>query len=248
MCAVSDAVSKGDDGGTGAFGLDVDTFEEQPGVEVFGAGEGGGGDGVAGDTVVGLVGCTVIADLGDGLIGEKDAHGEIREGSDFEWSSVADDEGSGRNDDGGAVAKGERGCGGDGAAFAAKSDGGCVDGEGLDAELVGEDNANGWAADRDVNDLAEGDAGGVVLVEFAAGVLFSVGRGCPGSYPMVLRLSMRLSMAEGKEESQGEDRQEVLSAKHAHHVHRGAPSAGWRTGQFYVAEYDIVESRGMLWE
>jgi hypothetical protein len=69
VCAVGDAVSEGDDGGTGAFGLDVDAFEELPGVKVFGVGEVCGDDGVAGDAVVGLVGGAVIADLGATLSG-----------------------------------------------------------------------------------------------------------------------------------------------------------------------------------
>jgi hypothetical protein len=36
VCSVGDAVSEGNDGGTGAFGLDVDVFEELPGVELLG--------------------------------------------------------------------------------------------------------------------------------------------------------------------------------------------------------------------
>ncbi len=45
----------------------------------------------------------MIADLGDGLIGEEEADGEVSKGCDLERSGVADDEGSGGNDDGGEV-------------------------------------------------------------------------------------------------------------------------------------------------
>ena len=171
--SVGDAVAEGDDGGCFFVGGDVDALEEVPGEEGLWAVERGGGDGVARGEVVGLVGEGMEGELVDGLVGEKEADGEIGRGSDFEGYGVADDEGSGGNGDGWLSVEGEGSSagGGDGGGFRAESDLCGADGEGVEAEFVGEDDADGRAADGDVDDLAEGGAVGAVGAELCGGIL-----------------------------------------------------------------------------
>jgi len=111
--------------------------------------------------------------LGDGLVGEEEADGEIGAGCDFEGDGIADDEGSGRDGDGGFSVEGERkGAGrGDSRGFGAEGDLGAADGEGVEAELVGEDGANGGTTEGDVDDLAEGGAVGAFCAELCGGIL-----------------------------------------------------------------------------
>ena len=81
--AVGDAVAEGDDGGALFVAGDVDAFEEVPAEECLWAFECGGAGDVAGDEVVGLIAEGVEGELVDGLVGEEEADGEIRCGSDF---------------------------------------------------------------------------------------------------------------------------------------------------------------------
>jgi len=182
--AVGDAVAEGDDGGGFIGGFDVDAFEEGPGVEFFGRVEGFGSDDVAGDDVAGLVGEAVLGDLLDGLGGDEEADGDVGEGWEFEVGGVADDEGAGRDGDGGTAAEGE-GVGGGEVDFAmacAEGDVRGADGEGVEAELVAEDDADGGAAEGDVDDLA---VGGVGRAELVVVVGSCDGGGGPGTDPVI---------------------------------------------------------------
>jgi hypothetical protein len=185
--AVGDAVAEGDDGGGFVVAGDVDSFEEVPGEEGLRGVERGGADDVAGDEVVGLVGEGVEGELADGLVGEEEADGEVGGGSDFDGGGVADGEGSGLDDDGGLAAEGECGCGagGDGAGAGAESDLCGADGQGVEAEFIGENDADGGAADGDVDDFAEGGAVGSGGPELAVWIFCRHGGCCPGSDPVV---------------------------------------------------------------
>src|SRR4030081_322186 len=134
--AVGDAVAEGDDGGGFAVGGDGDSFEEVPGEECLWCVERGGGDDVAGNEVVGLIGEGMEGELVDGLVGEKEADREVGSGRDFEGGGVADGEGSGRDDDGGLSTEGECGCGagGDGTGAGAEGDLCGADSEWIEAE------------------------------------------------------------------------------------------------------------------
>ncbi|MCU1251226.1 MAG: hypothetical protein JWQ49_4255, partial [Edaphobacter sp.] len=102
---------------------------------------------------------------------------------------VADGEGSGRDDDGGLAAEGECGCGAgvDGAGTRAEGDLCSADGQGIQAEFIGQNHADGGAADGDVDDLAEGGAVGSGGSELAIGIFGGHGGCCPGSDPVVGR-------------------------------------------------------------
>ena len=104
-------------------------------------------------------------DLADGLGGDEEADGEVGEGGELEAGGIADGEGSGGDGDGGASAEGEGAGGGgvDGIAAGAEGDVGRADGEGVEAELVADDDADGGAAEGDVDDLAVGGVGCAVL-------------------------------------------------------------------------------------
>ena len=163
--AVGDAVSEGYDGCAVSAGEDVDAFEEGPVDDLFRVFEFYGTDDVAGSGVTGLVGEGVERDVLDGLRGDEDADGEIGSGGQLEIDGIAEGERSGGNGDGGAASEGEFAVGGgrDVAAAGAECDAGGRDGEGLGAELVGEDDADFASAERCVDDLAIGGVGGAVL-------------------------------------------------------------------------------------
>ena len=74
---------------------------------------------------------------------------------------------------------------GDGAGAGAEGDLCGADGEGVEAEFVGEDDADGGAADGDVDDLAEGGAIGSGGSELAVGIFGRHGGCGPGSDPVV---------------------------------------------------------------
>ena len=173
-------------------------------VDLCGRLQGFGADDVACGRVVGLVGEAVVGDLLHGLRGDEETDGYVGEGGEFEVGGVADGEGSGWDGDGGASAEGE--CTGGGevyfAAGGAERDGGGVDGEGIEAELVGEDDAGVRTAKRDVNDLSVGSVGGA---EDAFGVWHGDWGGRPGADPVVRRCSGGiLREAEEAEEREGQ--------------------------------------------
>ena len=199
--AVGDAVSEGDDGGAVVGGFDVEAFEDGPGVDLFGVVELGGADDVAGSGVAGLVREAMDGELAEGLLGQVEADGHVGEGGKLEVDGIADDEGSGRDGDGGtsAEAEGVGGGQGDVAVACAEGDVGLADGEGIEAELVGEDDAYDGAAEGDVDDLAEG---GVAGEELAFGVGCGHGRGGPGADPVVWLGGGRGGQAEGAEAEQ----------------------------------------------
>ncbi len=155
--------------------------------KVCGAVERGGGDDVARDEVVGLVGEGMEGELVDGLVGEEEADGEVGAGCDFEGYGIADDEGTWRDGDGGFSVEGEwqSASWGDGGGFGAEGDLGGADGEGVEAELVCEDGADRGATEGDVDDLAEGGAIGTLCAELCGGILGGH-RGCgPGADPVI---------------------------------------------------------------
>jgi len=184
---VGDAVAEGDDGGAIVIGDDVDTFQEIPAKEWSGGVERGGGDGVAWNEVVGLIGKGMECQLGDWLIGEEEADGEIGRGSDFQHDGVADDEGTGWDDDRWCSAECERICAtrGDVTCSGAKGDLGGADGQGVEAEFVSKNQADRGAADGDVDDLAEGRAVCSWGAEFGSWIFGRHGRCCPGAYPPI---------------------------------------------------------------
>ena len=141
---------------------------------------------VAWSHVVGLVGEFVVRYLPQGLRGDEEADGYVSEGGEFEVGGVAYDQGSGRDRDGGASVEGERTGGGeiDFAAGGPERDVGGVDCEGIETELVGEDDAGTRTAERDVNDLP---VGGVSGAEYAFDVWHRDWRGRPGADPVVRR-------------------------------------------------------------
>jgi hypothetical protein len=184
--AVGDAVAEGDDGGAVAVGEDVNSFEEVPAEKLLWGVERGGGDYVARDEVVRLVGEGVEGELIYGLVGEEDADGEAGERSDFEGDWIADHQGAGGNDDGCLSAEGERGSGSrDSAGARAEGNLRRADGERVEAEFVGEDDPDRASAERDVDDLPEGGAGCPFCSELGGGIAGRYGRGGPGSYPVV---------------------------------------------------------------
>ena len=63
----------------------------------------------------------------------------------------------------------------DGAGAGAEGDLRGADGEGVEAEFVGEDDADGGAADGDVDDLAEGGAVGSGAPNLPSGFLAAIG-------------------------------------------------------------------------
>ena len=191
--AVGDAVAEGDDGGALFVGGDVDSFEEVPGEECLRGVERSGADDVAGDEVVGLIGEGMEGELVDWLIGEKEADCEVGKGSDFEGDGVTDDEGAGWNDDGGFSVEGECGCAsrGNRAGAGAKGDLCSADGEGVEAEFVGENDTDRGAADGDMNDLAKGGAVGSGGTELCGGIFCCHGGSRPGSDPVVWQALLR---------------------------------------------------------
>src|SRR5271154_3695236 len=100
----------------------------------------------------------------DGLLGKEEADGKVRAGGQVDVGPVADGERAGWDGDGGASAEGEAGGGDeiDRAASLADGDVRGADGERVGAELIGEDDADHGAADGDVDDPADGGAGGSV--------------------------------------------------------------------------------------
>ena len=56
---------------------------------------------------------------------------------------------------------------------------------GVEAELIGEDDADGRAADGDVDDLAKGGAIGAFCSELCGGIFCSHGRCGPGADPVI---------------------------------------------------------------
>jgi len=185
--AVGDAVAEGDDGGAVVVGEDVNAFEKVPAEELLRSIERGSADHVACREVVRLVREGVKGELIDGLVGEEEADGEIREGSDFEGDWIADHQGTGRNDDGGLSAEGEwrsSACG-NAAAARAERDLRRADGERIEAEFISQDDSDGIAAKRDVDDLSQGGAGRSFGSELCPGVVLGHGRGGPGADPVV---------------------------------------------------------------
>ncbi len=119
-----------------------------------------------------------------GLGGDEETDGQVGEGGELQVGWVADDHGSCGDGDGGAAAEGE-GIGGaevDLAAGGSEGDVGGSDGEGFEAELVGEDDADCRSAERDVDDLA---IGGVLCAVFSLRIGQGYGRGGPGADPVV---------------------------------------------------------------
>lgn len=185
--AVGDAVAEGDDGGAVFVRENVDAFEEVPAEELLRVVERCGGDCVACGEVVGLVGEGVEGELVDGLVGKKEADSQVGEGCGFEGDRIADHQGSGWDNDGGLSAEGEWCSGACG--YAATGGPQCDlcggDGERVEAEFVGEDDAEGLAAEGDVDDLAKGGAGCALGSELRCGVPRCHGRGSPGADPVV---------------------------------------------------------------
>ena len=147
----------------------------------------GGGDCVARNQIVGLVGEGMEGELVDRLVGQEEADGEVGCGCNLEGYGIADDEGTGWDDDGGFSVEGERNRAGwgDGRGFRAEGDLGGADGEGVEAELVGEDHADGGASEGDVDDFAESGAVGAFCPELCGGILGGH-RGCgPGADPVI---------------------------------------------------------------
>ena len=194
--AVGDAVAKGYYGSGlvagGGGGFDFYTFEELPDAGGGGVGEGGGGDLVVVGDVVGFEGEVVGGEGGDVLTGEGEADGEVGEGSEGEGDGVAYGDAAGGDGDAGVSVEGEgdggvglNGAGWVGCGAGGEGCGGTIDDQGADAQFVGEDDAEGGAAEGDMDDLAEGGGHGEGFVVVRAGD----GRGSPGGYPVGLRLS-----------------------------------------------------------
>ena len=166
-----------------AESVDVDAFEEGPGAQGCGSGEVGGGELVACELVVGLVGEAVLRDGGDGLAGDEEGDGEVAERRQVEAMGSLTTRAPGGMVTVGWPWKSA------GTAVplmappgAGEGDVGAADGEGVGAELVGEDDADGGAAEGDVDDLAEGG----VVGEMAVAVVGGDGRGGPGADPVVV--------------------------------------------------------------
>src|SRR6185312_10363118 len=103
--------------------------------------------------------------LADGLRGNEDTDGEVRRWRQLQVDGIADHERSRRDGDRRPSIESERARSGgvDLAAPGAERDVGCSDGQRVAAEFVGQDDADGGAADRDVDDLAEGGVGAADL-------------------------------------------------------------------------------------
>ncbi len=162
-------------------GPDVDGFQEVPGGDVFGVGrERLRADDVAGGDVVGLVGRAVDGEVRDLLCGEEEADGEVGEGGRASMrDGVARRRGAGGDDDRAGLPPKVRALAAGSAMSplrAGERDVRGADGQGLGAELVREFDAHERAADRDVDDLAEGGVGGGEGGGASAGVLGRVGR------------------------------------------------------------------------
>ena len=157
-----------------------------------------GSSGAAGRIAIG----DIVVLVGEGVEGfgahdlrrQIEADGDVGERSDVERDGIREDGGAGRNVDGGCAAKGDGviAAGLNGSAAGAERDVGVADGERIEAELVGEADANLRAADGDVRDLAQRHAREQAKVE-AVGQHRRCG---PGSYPLRWRRGLALATAQ----------------------------------------------------
>ena len=186
-CAVSvgDGVAEGDYCSRRGDSQDINGGDLVPVVNVFGRVEFGGGDGVPVD-IVGSGAGAGVACLDGGRRVVVDADGEVGEGGDGRVDGIGEDFGSWRDGDIGVASEGEGAVGGGVNGRVGGRDGvGDVDGGEVErggSESVGDMDAESVAAEREVEDLAEGSVAEVVRGEGILGLGDLLGGG-PGDDP-----------------------------------------------------------------
>ena len=164
-------------------GLDIDAFEEKPGRDGGGSSEVRSADFVPGLDVVGLLSAGVDGDVADLLERQEEADGQVREGRCWELDDVAECFCAGGNNDGRIATKGDgvERAGLNGGFTGTKGDAGGIDTKRLSTELVCEVDAQCFAGDRSMDDLADGgtDESGNLVPRIA-----SEGRCSPSTDPL----------------------------------------------------------------